>query len=190
MGIPLNHPIEGSVGWAGSVGANWTTLQNQYVANEKSDTTRVTVSSTTSETVLMANTTIPANALAPGVVMPIWASGFLTIPANAAPTITFRLRWGGLSGVLLATSTFTPATSTSAQTLDWLSDFRYFDVTAGASGTVDGEGWFMLGILLSTALAAGLSTIDTTTAKLLVWTAQTTVATVSISQDQMVTNLG
>ncbi|HZV00113.1 MAG TPA: hypothetical protein VFF73_25575 [Planctomycetota bacterium] len=190
MGIALNHPAEGTVNWAGTVGANFTTLQNQYVARIKGDTTSASVSGTTSETLLMANTTVKANTFAAGSVIPVWACGFIQVPANAAPTITWRLRWGGLSGVQLANVTFRPNTSTSAQVFIWTADVRLFCATAGSSGTVDSEGWLMPGSLVQTLLSTGLSTIDTTADKVLCWTGQTTVSTVTITQDNMATNLG
>jgi len=189
MGVSLNHPIEGAVNWAGSIGANWTALQNQYVARDASPTSQVTVTGTTSETLLMTGS-VPANSLAAGSVMPIYAGGFFSVPANTTPTITWRIRWGGISGIVLMTVNFNVASSGSVQNFDWWADVRYFCASAGSSGTVDGEGYMMLNTNLITLLASGLSTIDTTTTKTLAWTIQTTDVNDSITQDLLVVNLG
>jgi hypothetical protein len=189
MGVPLNHPIEGAVNWAGSIGANWTTLQSQYVARDASSTTEVTVTGTTSETLLMT-ATVPANSLAAGVVMPVWAGGSVFIPASTTPTITWRLRWGGLTGVVLVSIPFQPASSGTMLSLGWTADIRVFTASSGTSGTVDTEGWLMPGSQILTVLTTSLTTIDTTTSKTLAWTIQTTDTNDEITQDQLVTNLG
>src|SRR5947209_8457491 len=79
MGISLNHPAQGLVGWSSSVDTNWTTLETSYLARQQSDTSVVAVTGTTAETVLMANTTLPANALAVGTVVPVWAAGLISV---------------------------------------------------------------------------------------------------------------
>ncbi len=137
MGIALNHPSLRSVGWYPPVDANWTTLESFYVARQKSDTSVVTVSGTTAETALMSSATIPANTFQPGVVLDPWAFGNVTIPASSTPSVTFRLRWGGLAGTLLATYTWNFASQASAYQQGWNADSRLVCVTSGVTGTMD-----------------------------------------------------
>jgi len=193
MGIPLTHSAEGKVGWTSDVDGNWTTLEASYLARQKSDTSVVTVTGTTSETVLMANTTIPANALAVGTVIPVWAAGNFLIPANtAATTITFNLRWGGLAGVQIDNTIYNTVKVGSAQTVEWVFDDRLCCVTTGASGTLMLESWaaFSDSNQFFTGVTTGTATIDTTTAKLLVWTVTLGNSAITATQRQMVTDRG
>jgi hypothetical protein len=80
MGIALNRSANQSVNWWGAVDANWSTIESSYYGRLKSDTSVVTVTGTTSETVLMNNTTVPANTLSPGVVLSVWAAGTIGSP--------------------------------------------------------------------------------------------------------------
>jgi hypothetical protein len=189
MGIPLVHTPQGKVDWFADVDGNWSTLESVYVARQKSDASIVTVSSTTSETALMSNTTIPANALVAGTVLAIWAAGSVTIPANATPSITFRLRWGGISGVVLATWTFNFGSNPTAYSLGWVNDHRLVCVSAGSSGSAELDGWMAADSAVP-GLTSSTVTIDTTASKLLLWTAQPSLSTVSVSQRFMMTNKG
>jgi hypothetical protein len=189
MGIPLIHTARGNVGWFSDVDGNWSTLEGQYVAREKSDTSIVTVTGTTSETTLMANTTIPANALAVGTVLTTWMAGSITIPATSTPSITFRLRWGGITGVLLSTWTWSFGSNPTAYSLGWVGDFRFISITTGASGSLEGDGWMAADTAFA-GLSSSTATVDTTTSKVLLFTAQPSLSTVSVSQRLMVTNLG
>jgi hypothetical protein len=189
MGISLNQITEGAVAWHGTVDANWTTLESQFVAQQKAESTVVTVSGTTSETVLMSTTSIPANALAVGTVIPNWAGGSVTIPASTTPNVTWRLRWGGISGTVLSAFTWTFTSSGSEYTLPWFWDFRIVGVSTGASGSARVDGW--LGLWTNfTSWNEGTITLDTTTAKDLVWTVQPSLSSVSVSQRSMTTDRG
>lgn len=68
----------------------WATADGTAVAN------------TTTETIIFPNVTIPANYMADGRVLRLRAFGKLS--TTATPTMTWALRWGGVSGTLLATS--------------------------------------------------------------------------------------
>ena len=71
------------------------------------------VASSTAETILFPNLTIPANYIADGRAMRLTIYG--KVGATATPTLTLRLRWGGLAGtVLCATSAVTVAAVTDA----------------------------------------------------------------------------
>jgi hypothetical protein len=60
------------------------------------------VANTTTETIIFPNVTIPANYMQDGRVIRIRAFGKLS--TTATPTMTFAIRWGGVSGTLLATT--------------------------------------------------------------------------------------
>jgi hypothetical protein len=75
----------------------------------------VAVANTTTEAILFPNVTIPANYMADGRVLRLTARGRWSNVVTAVPTLTFALRWGGVSGTLLATSPaiVTPAAATT-----------------------------------------------------------------------------
>jgi len=74
--------------WSETIG--WATADGTAIAN------------TTTETIIFPNVTIPANYLQDGRVLRLKAFGKLS--TTGTPTITFALRWGGVSGTLLATT--------------------------------------------------------------------------------------
>lgn len=67
------------------------------------------IASTASETILIPNTTIPANFLQDGRALRITATG--AYGTTSTPTLIFRIRWGGVSGTVLATSSTATTTS-------------------------------------------------------------------------------
>src|ERR1700751_3559798 len=79
----------------------WATASGTAVAN------------TTTETILFPNVTIPANFLQDGRVLRLRAFGAYGTVVTNNPTIQFTLRWGGVSGTVLA-KTAAMATSTTA----------------------------------------------------------------------------
>jgi hypothetical protein len=190
MGISLNHLTEGAVSWFPSVDGNWSTLESKYVARQTSDTGVVSVGpNVTAETVLMNNTTIPANALGVGTVIRCWASGTASVPASTTVTITFTLRWGGLGGTILTAPAWSYTTGASVVQQGWNADVRLIGVTTGASGSLELERYHNIGG--STSRGVSTLTIDTTTAKALVWTVSFSASTGTVvSQRQMVTDLG
>jgi hypothetical protein len=60
------------------------------------------IANTATETVIYPNITIPANYLQDGRVLRIIMKGKLS--TTGTPTITFRARWGGVAGTILAQS--------------------------------------------------------------------------------------
>lgn len=60
------------------------------------------VANTTTETIVFPDVTIPANYMQDGRTLRLSAYGKLS--TTATPTITFAIRWGGVSGTLLATT--------------------------------------------------------------------------------------
>jgi hypothetical protein len=68
----------------------WATADGTAVAN------------TTTETIVFPNITIPANYMSDGRILVLESFGRLS--TTLTPTITFRLRWGGVAGTLLATT--------------------------------------------------------------------------------------
>ncbi len=67
------------------------------------------VANTTTETILVPNVTIPANYMQDGRVLRIWATG--AYGTTATPTLIFSIRWGGVSGTVLAKSSTITTTS-------------------------------------------------------------------------------
>lgn len=85
--------------WSETV--SWATSSGTAVAN------------TTTETILFPNVTIPANYMQDGRVLRVRAFGAFGTVVTNNPTIQFTLRWGGVSGTVLAKSAAL-ATSTTA----------------------------------------------------------------------------
>lgn len=71
------------------------------------------IASSNTETILFPNVTIPANYLQDGRVLRLRAFGAFGTVVTANPSITFTIRWGGVSGTVLAKSAAL-LTSTSA----------------------------------------------------------------------------
>lgn len=61
-----------------------------------------TISATATETIIFPNVTIPANYMQDGRCLRLTAYGRHT--AASTPTLTFRIRWGGVAGTVLAAS--------------------------------------------------------------------------------------
>lgn len=74
-----------------------------------------TISNTTTETILFPNVTIPANFLQDGRTLRLTATGKLSNIVTSPGNITFALRWGGVTGTILA-QTSTINLNTTAQT--------------------------------------------------------------------------
>ncbi len=189
MGISLNQIAEGAVAWYDAVNANLTTIEDQFVAQQRAEATVVTVTGTTSETVLSNTTTIPKDALAVGSVIPNWSGGSITIAALTTPSVTWRLRWGGISGTILAAFTWNFSSSGSQYTLPWFNDFRIVGVSTGASGSARVDGW--IGMFTSfSSWNQGTITLDTTADTAFVWTVQPSLTSVSVDQRSMTTDRG
>ena len=68
----------------------WATADGTAIAN------------TTTETIIFPNVTVPANYLQDGRVLRLTAYGRHS--TTATPTLTFAVRWGGVSGIVIAQS--------------------------------------------------------------------------------------
>lgn len=123
------------------------------------------------------NITLPANFLEGGSEVELWAQGQFS--NTATPTLLLGFYYGGVAGVALAASSAI-TTTTGATAWPWMMHYRGVVRTAGATGSIVGQGWLMLGTSLTAfalsaipvTAAARTVTIDTTTAKTLTVGAQ------------------
>lgn len=123
------------------------------------------------------NITLPANFLEGGSEVELWAQGQFS--NTATPTLLLGFYYGGVAGVALAASSAI-TTTTGATAWPWMMHYRGVVRTAGATGSIVGQGWLMLGTSLTAVAlsaipvtaAARTVTIDTTTAKTLTVGAQ------------------
>lgn len=92
--------------------------------------------STASETIIFPNVTIPANYMADGRILHLFASGRWSNVVTSVPTLIFALRWGGVAGTLLAQSPaiVTPAAATTSA--PWDLDLWIQTRTNGATGSL------------------------------------------------------
>jgi hypothetical protein len=99
----------------------WATADGTAVAN------------TTTEAIVFPNITIPANYLQDGRVLRLRAFGKLS--TTATPTITFALRWGGVSGTIIAT-TEAITMGSGVTNVNWSIEVLIVVRSNGSSGTV------------------------------------------------------
>lgn len=91
------------------------------------------VANTTTETILFPNVTIPANYMADGRALRLRAFGKLS--TTGTPTITFTIRWGGVSGTVIGLSE--AITNGSGVTnVNWSLEAIVQTRTNGATGTL------------------------------------------------------
>jgi len=62
------------------------------------------IANTTTETIIYPNVTIPGNYMADGRALHLVVRGKHSVAAATTPTLTFRLRWGGVAGTVLTAS--------------------------------------------------------------------------------------
>lgn len=91
------------------------------------------VANTTTETIIFPDVTIPANYMQDGRVLRLKASGKLS--TTATPTMTWALRWGGVAGILLATTEAITMGSGVAN-VNWVLEVTIVTRTNGAAGTL------------------------------------------------------
>lgn len=116
------------------------------------------VASSTTETILFPNVTIPANYLQDGRCLRIRAFGaYGTI---STPALTFTLRWGGVAGTVLAKTAANVMTSGvgggASMTATWNLDIIMQVRSNGSSGTLMSNG--IVDIFTSTLGTAGTVT--------------------------------
>jgi len=102
----------------------WATADGAAVAN------------TAVETIIFPNITIPANYMQDGRALRITAYGRWSNVVTAVPTMTFRGRWGGVGGTVLAASGafITPATATTNAM--WSVELILQTRSNGSAGTI------------------------------------------------------
>ncbi len=71
------------------------------------------ITNTTAETILFPNVTIPANYLQDGRTLRITVRGKISNVVTSPGNMTFRLRWGGVSGTILCQSAATALSATA-----------------------------------------------------------------------------
>lgn len=91
------------------------------------------VANTTTESIVFPNITIPANFLQDGRTLRLTAYGKHS--TTATPTITFAIRFGGVSGTLLAT-TEAITTGSGVSNANWMINATIQVRTNGATGTL------------------------------------------------------
>lgn len=117
------------------------------------------VHTTTTETILVPNVTIPANYMADGRVLRMRVFGKLS--TTATPTMTFAVRWGGVGGTLLATTEAITCASGAANTA-WAAEVYIQTRTNGATGTLLASGEVTVNLTASTEVSQcfGVSGFD------------------------------
>lgn len=100
----------------------WSTADGTAVANS------------TTETIIFPNITIPANYMQDGRQLELWAWGRYST-TTGPPTMRFRLRWGGVSGTVLADSG-TITTVASQTNAIWKIYLRVTTRANGSSGSL------------------------------------------------------
>lgn len=108
----------------------WATADGAAIAN------------TTTETIVFPNVTIPANYLADGRALELIAFGRHS--TTGTPTLTFRLRWGGVAGTVLAASGAMVAGSAVTNAM-WRLHLLIQTRANGATGTLFAVGSARLG---------------------------------------------
>lgn len=116
-------------------GLFWVTADGTAVAN------------TTTETIIFQNVTIPANYMADGRAIRLRAFGKLS--TTGTPTITFAIRWGGVSGTVLATSEAITCSTGSANTA-WSIEAIIQTRSNGAAGSLFVMGDVVVNLTAST----------------------------------------
>jgi len=109
------------------------------------------IASSTSETIVFPNVTIPGNYMADGRVLRLTATGRLG--TTGTPTMRFRLRWGGVAGTLIwDTNTITCGSGVTAS--QWRVMIEIQTRSNGASGTLFAMGEGIIGSALATTVGS------------------------------------
>jgi len=116
------------------------------------------INTSVTETILFPNVTVPANFMQDGRLLRVSAVG--AYGTTATPTLTFRLRWGGVSGTVLAASGAIVTTSGTgggaSMTALWTFDAFIQVRSNGAAGTAMTNG--LATLFTSTVPTAGTVT--------------------------------
>jgi hypothetical protein len=105
------------------------------------------IAASTTETILFPNVTIPANFMQDGRCLRLRACG--GYGTTATPTLTFALRWGGVSGTVIAKSggitTGSGVGGGASMTALWIMEIIVQVRSNGSAGTLMTNGDFRLG---------------------------------------------
>lgn len=116
------------------------------------------IATSTTETILFPNVTIPANYLQDGRGLHLVMYG--AYGTTSTPTMTFAVRWGGVAGTVIAKSAAATLTSGvgggASMTAMWNADIYIQTRSNGSSGTLMTNGRYILDT--STAATAGTVT--------------------------------
>ena len=112
------------------------------------------IHTTTTETIIFPDITIPANFMADGRALRMRAFGKLS--TTGTPTITFAVRWGGVAGTLLATTEAITCASGAANTA-WSLEALIQTRSNGATGTVIVFGDVVVNLTASTQTSGTFS---------------------------------
>jgi hypothetical protein len=115
----------------GLVGLNSRQYWEELIAWATSDGTAV--ADTTTETIVFPNVTLPANYMQDGRALRLRSFGKLS--TTGTPTMTWAVRWGGVSGTLLATTEAVTMGSGMAN-VNWSLDIEIQTRSNGATGTL------------------------------------------------------
>lgn len=117
------------------------------------------IASTSTETIIFPNVTIPANYMQDGRTLRIRAFGQYS--NTATPTLTFWLRWGGVSGTVLCTTAAvtTPSGVTAAT---WDIDIILTTRSNGSSGTIMANGTATVHAAVAPTVASATGNAATT----------------------------
>lgn len=111
--------------------------------------------SSATETIVFPNVTVPANYMQDGRILRLRAYGRYSNVVTAVPTLTFRVRWGGVSGTVLAASAAIVTSATAMTAALWQFECLIQTRSNGATGSV-----FAMGdVLLTTNTAPTFGTV-------------------------------
>lgn len=122
-------------------------MSRQYWAETISWATAdgVAVANTITETILFPNLTIPANYLQDGRTLRLTVYGRFSNVVTAVPTLTFRARWGGVAGTVIAASGAMVTSAVSMVNAMWKMELIIQVRSNGSTGTVFSVGNVELG---------------------------------------------
>lgn len=94
------------------------------------------ITNTTTETILFPNITIPANYLQDGRTLRLTLRGQISNVVTAVPTITFRLRFGGVSGTILAQTAALSCSASAFTNAQFMMKAEFTVRANGATGSI------------------------------------------------------
>lgn len=125
----------------------WATADGTAVANS------------TTEAIVFPNITVPGGFMQDSRVVKATAYGRYSNVITAVPTITFKLRWGGIAGTVICMSPAIKCSPTAVTNAPWMLEALIQTRSNGSSGTV-----FAMGnVSLTVGTAPSIQTVGGTT---------------------------